>query len=67
MAKTFTQNNLVSVSFGDSEDDSSLFGSYLDDQLLNMVDQIKNLRVRPSFGSIERIMDYASTVKAELN
>jgi HEAT repeat protein len=66
MAKTFTQKNSVSFSFGDSEADSHSI-EILENQMQNMIDQLKNLRVRPSF-SIREILEYAKvSQQAELN
>jgi len=67
MAKTFTQKNSVSFNFGNSEVDSYSI-EILENQMQNTIDQIKNLRVRPSFSSIREILEYAKTSQqAELN
>lgn len=67
MAKTFTQNNFVSVNFGESETDSCLLEE-LEYSMQDTIEKLKNLRVRPSFGSIRNIMEYAKNAQqAELN
>ncbi len=67
MAKTFTQKNSVSFIIGDSKVDSSSI-EILENQMQNTIDQIKNLRVRPSFSSIREILEYAKVAQqAELN
>ena len=60
MVKNFTQNELVTFNFGESDEDSLWGGSKCDErQMLEILDQIKNLRVRPSLSSVRNIMQYA--------
>ena len=60
MVKNFTQNELVTFNFGESDEDGFLGGAKCDErQMLEIVDQIKNLRVRPSLASVRNIMQYA--------
>lgn len=67
MAKTFTQKNSVSFNFGDSEVDSYSIET-LENQMQDTIVKLKNLRVRPSFSSIQEIMEYAKiSQQAELN
>jgi len=57
MAKTFTQKNQP-VSFFNYPEANELESS-TDMQMQHVLDQIKNLRIRPSLSSVRRIMDYA--------
>ncbi len=57
MAKTFTQRNQP-VSFFNYPEANELESS-TDMQMQHVLDQIKNLRIRPSLSSVRRIMDYA--------
>jgi hypothetical protein len=57
MAKTFTQKEPIFSSITESDDYSS--GSDDDQQVAEMIDQLKNLRFRPSLSSTQLIMQYA--------
>lgn len=57
MAKTFTQKNQPVSSFNYPEANELEFST--DMQMQKVLDQIKNLRIRPSLSSVRRIMDYA--------
>jgi len=57
MAKTFTQKNQP-VSFFNYPEATELEPS-TDMQMQQVLDKIKNLRIRPSLSSVRRILDYA--------
>lgn len=57
MAKTFTQKEPIFSNFTESDDYSSSLDD--DQQVAEMIDQLKNLRIRPALSSTQFIMQYA--------
>ncbi len=60
MVKNITQNELVTFNFGESDKDGHYGGSLCNtQQMQEIVDHIKNLRIRPSLSSVHKILQYA--------
>jgi hypothetical protein len=60
MAKTFTKQEPVSVSYFGADQTEYASGDEADSEMnAQLVDRIKNLRFRPSLSSMQNIMKYA--------
>ena len=58
MAKTFTQQELVSENLGSIDDHPGCTPAN-NMQVNELIDRIKNLRIRPSLTSVQKILEYS--------